>query len=405
MSKSDKENVIDLCSSSDEDDVESVKRVATKQIAPIFDSSSSDNKGILGASRPNPYQIKKRQRLDTNAEIAATQPAVKLASEQHPMLLFISGEGRENATVTDDIVALLNDFPNIQSCVTTAAVLLRMLHIQQLDKWSCGFRNVQMLLSSVIPLLPTGHPYYQLHPDSREEGYCSIPSVLRLQELMEQSWAAGYDRQGAEHYHHKIVGSSKKIGAAEVSNLLSFCGIENAVIQFISCIESRSLLGPLCLSYFSKLQHNHFQSCCRYQTTSGKSSQALALHLLSISKTAQTGGERLCTCPVLPLYLQWEGHSVTIVGVEPDIRGERNGSVKNLLVFDPSATGSMLKKSLQMRNLQPLRFPLSKLKGKDCQIIVISLEPLSCAEQEQLKRSMRSVTAATDAVRRALNCR
>lgn len=404
MAKSDKENIIDLCSSSDEDDAKPTKRlVAVKQIAINMDSDFCSSKVILRTCTFNPYQIKKRSLSVTESDKVVSKPSENLSSGQKCLLLFISGDGMDNAKVTDDIVTLLKDIPNARSCVTSGAEPLRMLHVQQRDKWSCGFRNLQMLLSSVIPLLPYGHSYYQQHPDSRDEGYCSIPSVLRLQELMELSWDSGYDRQGAEHYHRKIVGSSKQIGATEVSNLLSFCGIENTVVQFITCLESRSLLGMFCLSYFSKHQLNHLHSCHCYQKSFGQSSQNLAQQLLFKSRSAQTGNATLCACPVLPLYLQWEGHSVTIVGVETEGRGEL--IIKNLLVFDPSASGSMLKTSLMMQNLQPLRFPLSKLKGKDCQIVMVSLEPLTPSEQEQLKRRVRSVTAASDAVMRVRNRR
>jgi Peptidase family C78 len=421
MSKLDQENVIDLCHSSDEDDaLPHVHILHTHTSLSSCCSNPYKTKSVLGHCHSNPYHVKKKSRLEIPPKCFTSKEGIECTSnytattisKQKSIVIFIDGGGMDNAIVTDGIVTLLNNVPNTRSCADgQGRECLTMLHIQQHDAWSCGFRNLQMMLSSMLPTLPKSHSYFQRQNDSREEGYCSIPSLRQLQELMEMSWAAGYDRSGAEHFHYKMVGLSKWIGAVEVSNLLTFSGIENTVIEFILCHESRSLLSQFCSLYFSRVHQKHLPSCCHWdcsKTTGFQNSQVLAQQLLLMDYEypelnlihAETISS--CGCPLLPLYLQWNGHSVTVVGIETTDKGDSKhaGEVKNLLVLDPGVAGSILKKSLLKRDSKPLRLPISKLIGKDCQIVMASTQALSLAEQDQLKTRVRSVTAAYDAVMR-----
>lgn len=49
----------------------------------------------------------------------------------------------------------------------------------------------------------------------------SMPSISRLQKLIEWAWAQGFDLQGAEQLGAKLVNTRKWIGATEVVTLLS----------------------------------------------------------------------------------------------------------------------------------------------------------------------------------------
>jgi len=91
-------------------------------------------------------------------------------------------------------------------------------------------------------------------------------------------------------------------------------------------------------------------------------SSALACVRISRKVVASLPSPRSCPCPSLPLYLQWEGHSVTVVGVEMDASGD----TKNLLVFDPIKEDSRLKEALQRGDLQPFRLAVCGLQPKDC---------------------------------------
>jgi len=52
-----------------------------------------------------------------------------------------------------------------------------------------------------------------------------MPSVLRLQQLIEHAWAAGFDEAGCRQLSGKLVDTRKWIGATEIYAMLSFLGV------------------------------------------------------------------------------------------------------------------------------------------------------------------------------------
>jgi len=74
--------------------------------------------------------------------------------------------------------------------------------------WGCGYRNLQLLLSALARrdryaaalrsagLLPNaGHQY-------------AVPSLPRLQELIEAAWEAGFDTDGRDQVRKRLTGDS-----------------------------------------------------------------------------------------------------------------------------------------------------------------------------------------------------
>ena len=51
-----------------------------------------------------------------------------------------------------------------------------------------------------------------------------MPSVYRLQQLIEYAWSAGFDEAGCRQLGGKLVGSRRWIGATEIYAVLSFLG-------------------------------------------------------------------------------------------------------------------------------------------------------------------------------------
>jgi hypothetical protein len=76
-------------------------------------------------------------------------------------------------------------------------------HYLQHDNWSCGYRNLQMLLSSMMPSLLS--LFLQ-----------GVPCIEEIQRTMEVLWSRGYDLRNAEHHNYKLVGKKTWIGAVEV---------------------------------------------------------------------------------------------------------------------------------------------------------------------------------------------
>ena len=119
---------------------------------------------------------------------------------------------------------------------------------------------------------------------------------------------------------------------------------------------------------------------------------------LAEQRLHQPTGVSSCTCPVLPLYLQWEGHSVTIVGVEMN----KDMAVSQLLVLDPMKCGKRIAKELRQGNIAPLRKPLASLLSRNSQIIVCSTNSMTHGQRESIKRTANCLTAAEKEVEKAL---
>lgn len=76
-------------------------------------------------------------------------------------------------------------------------------HYLQHDNWSCGYRNLQMLLSSMMPSLLSIFPR-------------GVPCIEEIQRTMEVLWSKGYDIRNAEHHKYSLVGKKTWIGTVEV---------------------------------------------------------------------------------------------------------------------------------------------------------------------------------------------
>ena len=163
------QEVIDLLSSSDEED---------------GSNAPSDSKRRRRFSPPPPAHVA------TNAAGAGRTSAVggqmPLSSQPAPLVFISSEDGGDYCTVTEGLMTRLKQQRRfLQTAVTCAGPLLpgsesTLRHIQQNDAWSCGFRNLQMMLSAVVPLLFKDHSYYEQQPFVRDAGYVTIPSLKEL---------------------------------------------------------------------------------------------------------------------------------------------------------------------------------------------------------------------------------
>ena len=231
-----------------------------------------------------------------------------------------------------------------------------LAHIQQRDKWTCGFRNLQMLLFALLPNVPEHHPIssfldtldtstsdYNTATSSASNVHnkeVTIPSIQQLQMFMEQAWQEGFDSEGRKHYNGKIVGKKgheAKVGALEISSILTYLFVDTTVVQFIVCYESRSLLCEFLWAYFNREVSQSSYRTCNLGAEPGSLdfSSKILKHIerkpspsimssLHDAPTGQTTHKNSNTSTIqscsqrslLPLYLLWEGHSVTCIGVE-----------------------------------------------------------------------------------------
>ncbi|KAL7646687.1 UNVERIFIED_CONTAM: hypothetical protein RMT77_001940 [Armadillidium vulgare] len=192
--------------------------------------------------------------------------------------------------------------------------------------WGCGYRNIQMLLSCLQH--HTGY-YNRLFsaPDS-------MPSISQIQKLIEKAWRSGFDLQGCEQLGGRLSNTRKWIGATEVFTLLSSFRIRCQLIDYhrpTGPDGTHPELFRWCLEYFSK--PSEFKP---------------------------------------PIYLQHQGHSRTIIGVE-QLNGE---SGVRLLVFDPSHSPTQMSQlshtQTAVGGMRLLRKNLNSMKARQYQMVVVT---------------------------------
>ena len=301
------------------------------------------------------------------------------------------------AVVTDDMLERFKEYASATTtlCLETSLSVpasSTLQHIQQRDNWSCGFRNLQMILSAIIPHVPGNHSMFQRIPKRCPTPY--IPSLLQLQQYLEGAWQEGFDPKGARHYGHQMVGRwghNARIGAVDVANILWYLGNDATVVQFIKCLESRSLLSRFIKSYFGKQMGKEGCPFCCPKCYTSKTSVTEILETTNWPNGVTVAPA--CHCPILPLYLQWEGHSVTAVGYD------KVGDEEFLIVFDPKKAANQMQKALGIeKSLRPVRIPLAALINKDIQLILCTLRSLFSNERYHHMQEASVVTAAQAAV-------
>ncbi|XP_052809792.1 zinc finger-containing ubiquitin peptidase 1-like [Mya arenaria] len=204
--------------------------------------------------------------------------------------------------------------------------------------YGCGYRNFQMLLSSLI----TDSTYCRVLFNDRP----LMPSITKIQQLIEAAWEKGYDKQGREQLAGRVLNTEKWIGATEIVATLSSLKVRCRLLDF----HNPSGTGGTHPKLFEWVK-TYFEK----------------------------GGFKP------PLYLQHQGHSRTIVGIE-ELKDKR----LRLLIFDPSMRKKqmMLFHSIVNANLmRTLRRPLENMKAKQYQIVAVvgTLSEQECQESKVLK--------------------
>ncbi|XP_041963869.1 zinc finger-containing ubiquitin peptidase 1 isoform X1 [Alosa sapidissima] len=212
--------------------------------------------------------------------------------------------------------------------------------------WGCGYRNFQMLLSS----LHKQEPYNNILSD------VPIPNIPRVQALIEEAWKQGVDPAGAAHFNHRLQGTRAWVGSTEIYSLFTSLSVNARVVDF----HKPTGQGGTHPRLFDWVKQYFSQS------------------------TTQNGRlpPRVVQTSLPPIYLQHQGHSRSVVGLEQ----KRNGSLC-LLLFDPGCPPSEMARLLErdsaavsavVRRMR--KFP-SHLKHQQYQVLVV--EGLLTPEQKQ----------------------
>ncbi|GIX96141.1 hypothetical protein CDAR_46281 [Caerostris darwini] len=205
--------------------------------------------------------------------------------------------------------------------------------------WGCGYRNIQMMLSSLV---------HNTKYSSRL--YNGRFAISKLQELIENAWRQGFDAAGCEQLGGRLINTRKWIGATEVVTFLASFRIR---ARLIDCHQPTGPNGthPEMFGWVKE----YFARDEEFKP---------------------------------PVYLQHHGHSRTIIGLE-----ELQDGCLQLLVFDPSHSKSQMEQfsstALNSNAMRLIRRPLSALKARQYQLVYID-GVLETEEEYQHMKIIRS---------------
>ncbi|XP_055981130.1 zinc finger-containing ubiquitin peptidase 1 [Sorex fumeus] len=214
--------------------------------------------------------------------------------------------------------------------------------------WGCGYRNFQMLLSSLL----------------QNDAYAdclkgmSVPCIPKIQSMIEDAWKEGFDPQGACQLNNKLQGTKAWIGACEVYTLLTSLRVKCRIVDFHKStgpLGTHPRLFEWILNYYSSEREGTPKVVCTFKP---------------------------------PIYLQHQGHSRTVVGIE-----ERKNRTLCLLIFDPGCPSremqKLLKPDMEASSIKQLRKFVGNLKHKQYQIVAV--EGILSPEEKVARRQASQV--------------
>lgn len=223
--------------------------------------------------------------------------------------------------------------------------------------WGCGYRNVQMLLSC----LNRTEPYATRFPEG------SIPSIPKVQSMIETAWREGLDPQGASHFNQRLQGTRAWIGATEIYSLLTLLGVSARIVDF------HQPSGP------GDTHPRLFDWVKQYFSLPASRGTRLPPRVVHTSQP--------------PIYLQHQGHSRSIVGLE-----QRKNGALCVLLLDPGSSpgdvGRLLRRDAgaALAAVRCLRKSPGQLKHRQYQVVAAEgvLSPEARQTRIQNSRMLRA---------------
>eukprot|EP01033_Poteriospumella_lacustris_P011942 gene11942-8525_t len=236
-------------------------------------------------------------------------------------------------------------------------------HITQLNQygaqWSCGYRNLQMLCSSLVQLpayrraLFHGAFAHIADPAEAAAAVRAMP-IATLQRWIERAWQAGFDVAGAADFDFCLEGKDDWIGTTEVAALLRFFGLRALIVDF-HCREApppRAKSTGLRPARPPPLPPRGRRRSAAAPPAAHDMGRRLALFAHRYFARAPDASDAPEATARPPLYFQYNGHSRSIVGVEYAradggvAAATVDGDVPWLLVFDPISRSNALQQHL-----------------------------------------------------------
>ncbi|KAG1858383.1 peptidase family C78-domain-containing protein [Suillus subalutaceus] len=219
-------------------------------------------------------------------------------------------------------------------------------------RWGCGYRNFLMACAALMDQ-QIQSIYFALLDDPFP------PSVRNLQRWIEAAWKEGYDREGAKDLRN-LVDTDKWIGTAELYTAFTFRGIPSQLVDFD-------------LSKSEKGIQVMIDWIVRYFSPPNPKQDTVTDVLRGASPVVATDK--------MPLVLQFNGHSQTIVGYEISKNGDTN-----LLVFDPSRPPRLSMRRAAIAGTSSVVWEQSRTN----QVLQSVMHPTSNGRSSKLKRPSSS---------------
>lgn len=219
------------------------------------------------------------------------------------------------ANETPHLVPVLARLSHLDGTVERAFYCsAEVLHVCKMHREGgfCGYRNIQMLVSYIQEADAYGAPHFPGR----------LPSILKLQELIEAAWDKGFNATGRIETGG-IRYTRKYIGTPEAQALLMSLEIPCEATAYTTTKDVDGFETMLC-------------AVCEYFD----------------DDSTKDNTDKVVITNKPPIYFQHHGHSMTIVGVEQRMEG-----VVNLVVFDPMFNASPALKKLALANITSFRAP------------------------------------------------
>ena len=118
----------------------------------------------------------------------------------------------DNRTCTQNLISIVRQIP-LGKMAVRRLLCSNCSHYASgfIDSgYGCGYRNAQMLLSSIRedPILR-----FVLFNNNNS----NMPSITKIQELIENAWAKGFDVMGQAQLGGKLKNTAKWIGASDIA--------------------------------------------------------------------------------------------------------------------------------------------------------------------------------------------
>ncbi|XP_062224371.1 uncharacterized protein LOC133922864 isoform X2 [Phragmites australis] len=244
------------------------------------------------------------------------------------------------------IMNLLNICLESEGGSSTSIILGHVDHHQSLsseDKgWGCGWRNIQMLSSHLL----------KQRPKAREVlfgGSGFVPDIPSLQRWLEIAWDKNFDTIGSSHFHNKVYGAKKWIGATECATLFRSFGLRARIVDFDSTessgLQSKNgkravsqVRGPMDKFLVKSNPPRSSSELCREDAESMRGQQVLVdwvWNYFASGHSDRLGTQCVTVSDKTPLYFQHQGHSRTIVGIQKKTGHHGSQDQYTLLILDP----------------------------------------------------------------------